>query len=132
MIVKIEQKLIKRIVKTFRKHRRRFKIGVMLGERLHKEVVIKDFIYPNQTHSKKGEVAKISSTDYSNIINKYGKKVIGFIFYMRTYEYACDTEENKKIREKCSAFGMIDLSLSINAKGKHSFYSNEWLDVDVK
>ena len=119
------------MVKVFKRRKKIFKIGVMLGKRERGLVTIKDFCKPKQTHRIQ-EVAEISNTEYSNIINKYGKKAIGFIFYMRDHKDACDTAVNKKMREKCSGFGMIDLSLTINAKGKHSFFSGRELEVKVK
>ena len=131
MKVEIEKKLINKIVKVFKKRRKIFKIGIMLGKRERNLITVDGFINPKQTYKNKGMVAEISNDEYSNIINKYGKKAIGFIFYMKDNN-ACDTNDNSRMRERCSGFGMIDLSLTINAKGKHSFHSDRELDVKVK
>lgn len=131
MNIQIKQKLINEMVKVFKKRKNIFKIGIMIGERTRDKVTIKRFIYPNQTHKEKGMVAEISSTEYSKVINKFGKKAIGLIFYMRKLD-ACDTVENRSMRRTCAMFGMIDLSLAINAKGKHNFFSGEKLEVKVE
>ncbi len=132
MRVKIEKKLINKMVKVFKKSKKIFKIGIMIGKRERDLITINDFVYPKQTQGENGTIAEISSDEYSNVINKYGKKAIGFIFYMIDNMEACDTDTNSKMRERGAMFGLIDLSLVITAKGKHDFFSDRDLDIKIK
>ena len=121
MKIRIKKGTIDKILKKFNIPKKKVKIGMLIGGKKGNVITIDDCYRPKQIYECGGTISTIPINEYPKIINKFGNKVVGLIFYHREMPVH-NSEVNEETRERCAKFGMPNLSMGINLKGDYSFY----------